>query len=56
MFRVSYINENGDIMHKGGFSGIKSANQWIKDNPEITALKLLVWNDDINCFMPIYEY
>lgn len=56
MFRVSYINANNEIMHKCGFNGIKAANDWVKNNPDIVALKLLVWNDDINSYMPIYEY
>lgn len=52
MFRVSYINNSNDkIEHKGGFNSTKDARIWVDNQGnKITALKLLVWDEDIQCF------
>lgn len=55
MFRVIYLGENGRISHKGGFASDKAANDWIKQN-HITAVKLTVWSEDIQCFRTLYNY
>lgn len=54
MFRVSYLNGNS-VAHKGGFKSDKDALDWITRN-NITALKLLVWSEDIQCFHPIRSF
>lgn len=57
MFRVSYINNFGQIAHKGGFRSDKEANIWVREQGnEITPLKLLIWSEEIQCYMPISEY
>lgn len=56
MFRVSYINKDNKIEHKGGFNSTKEAMNWVNENNEITPLKLLVWDEDIDCFSTIYEF
>lgn len=55
MFRVIYINESDEIMHKGGFVSDKAANDWIKQN-HITAVKLMVWSENTQCFRTLYNY
>lgn len=57
MFRVSYINNSNDaIEHKGGFESTKAASQWVKSmGNKITALKLLVWDEDIQCFSTLRD-
>lgn len=49
MFRISYIDENNSIQHRQ-FDDTKQAQQWVDDNPQITPLKLLVWDELIDCF------
>ena len=51
MFRVSYIDNNTDeILHKT-FKDTKEAETWvIEQGDKITALKLLVWDEYINCY------
>lgn len=55
MFKVIYLDEKGRISHKGGFASDKAANDWIKQN-HITAVKLTVWSEDIQCFRTLYNY
>lgn len=51
MFRVSYIDRNGKIAHKGGFDSDASAYKWVNaQGNNIIPLKLLVWSEDIQCF------
>lgn len=51
MFAVSYINNiNNEIGFKGNLSSTKEAREWIeKQGDKITPLKLLVWDEDIQC-------
>lgn len=58
MFRVSYINNSNDaIEHKGGFDSTKAAGEWVeKQGNAITALKLLVWDEDIQCFSALRDF
>lgn len=57
MFRVSYINENNEIMHKGGFASDKEAIEWMEAHPEtVTPLKLLVWSEYLQCYRTIETY
>lgn len=50
MFRVSYIDNNNAIAHKGGFNSDAEAYEWIDKQNNITPLKLLVWSEEIQCF------
>ena len=53
--RVSYINENGALAHKG-FADTKSACAWANTTANITPCKLLAWNDDIDCFATVLDF
>lgn len=55
MFRVVYLDEKYGVSHKGGFKTDKEALIWIEIN-HITALKLLMWSEDIQCYKTLYEY
>ena len=55
MFRVSYIDENDNIAVKS-FKDTKEANKWVNSNKNITALKMLVWDENIDCFRTLYEF
>lgn len=57
MYRVSYINANGTINHKGGFATEIEARKWIEGNKENNkVLKLLVWDNDIDCYSTVEEF
>ena len=58
MFRVSYINNStNQLAHKGGLSSTKEAIEWVRQQGEkITALKLLVWDEDIDCFSTLKKF
>lgn len=57
MFRVSYINANGTINHKGGFTTEMKARKWIEENKENNKiLKLLVWDNDVDCYSIVEEF
>ena len=57
MYRVSYIGVNGIINHKGGFVTEIEAREWIDANKEQNKiLKLLVWDNDIDCFSTVEEF
>ena len=55
MFRISYIDENDAIQHKQ-FSDTKQAQMWVDNNPQITPLKLLVWDELIECFSTLRSF
>lgn len=57
MFRISFIdNETSLIFHIGGFKQISEAMNWLNENKsKITPLKLLVWNDYLDCFVTLQE-
>ncbi len=52
MFRVSYLdNSSATFEHKGGFDSTKDAIEWVEaQGNRITALKLLVWDEEIQCY------
>lgn len=51
MFRVSYIDARDRLSHKGGFSSTLEAMNWVRaQGSAITALKLLVWDEELQCF------
>lgn len=55
MFRVIYL-ENDEVKHKGGFNQISEAMNWIsKNNKNIIAIRLMVWNDYTDSFMKIMD-
>ena len=57
MYRVSYINSNGIINHKVGFATEIEARKWIEENKEQNKiLKLLVWNNDVDCYSTVEEF
>jgi hypothetical protein len=49
MFRISFLDQKDNLAHKS-FDSISAAYKWIDDNKDITPLKLLVWDDSIDCF------
>lgn len=57
MFRISYIDNSSDeILHKN-FEDTKKAEVWvIEQGDKITALKLLVWDEYINCYSTLRTY
>ena len=57
MFRVSYIDGNGKISHKGGFKSDKEAYEWMaKQGNKIVPLKLLVWSEEIQCYETLHQF
>ena len=57
MYRVSYINSNGIINHKVGFATEIEARKWTEENKEQNKiLKLLVWNNDVDCYSTVEEF
>ena len=57
MYRVSYINSNGIINHKVGFATEIEARKWIEENKEQNKiLKLLVWDNDVDCYSTVEEF
>ena len=57
MFRVSYINAAGTINHKSGFATEIEARKWIEANRDNNkVLKLLVWDNDIDCYSTVEEF
>lgn len=57
MFRISYIDNSSDeILHKN-FKDTKEAEMWVMEQGnKITALKLLVWDEYINCYSTLRTY
>lgn len=58
MFRVSYL-ENDEIKQKGGFKDTKEAMEFVekkeKESKNFYALKLLVWDEYLNCYSVLRE-
>jgi hypothetical protein len=64
MFRISYL-QNGtldtakvkaySIAHKT-FNSKAEALDWVSNNAQITPIKLLVWDDEIDCFTTVREF
>lgn len=54
MFRVSYIAEDNTIQQKQ-FDDTRQAWEWILGNPQITALKILVWDEYRECYSTLEE-
>ena len=51
MFRVSYIDAHDRISHKGGFKSTLDAMNWVRaQGNAITPLKLLVWDEELQCY------
>lgn len=55
MFRVSYIINNS-ISHKSGFKTEEAAREWIEKTADIKPLKLLVWDNDIDCYSTVETF
>lgn len=55
MFRILYLDNNGRLSHKGNFDTEVEAVAWVQSN-NILALRLLKWDDDIDCFKPVMEF
>lgn len=55
MFRVSFIDEKNNLAHKS-FDSVSAAYKWVDNNAGITPLKLLVWDDSIDCFATFREF
>lgn len=55
MYRVSYVDkETNTIAHKGALQNEEDARAWIKEQGErIKPLKLLVWDNNIDCFSTV---
>ena len=56
MFRISYISESGEILHKAGFKSDKEAYEWIDAHKESVPLKLLIWSEAQQCFRPLETF
>jgi hypothetical protein len=55
MFRVSYISNNA-VAHKGGFNTEEAAREWIAQAQNIKPLKLLVWDNDVDCYSTVETF
>ena len=55
MFCISYLDEKDRLSHKH-FNNIKDAQMWVEQNNHITPLKLLVWDDSIDCYSTFKSY
>ncbi len=57
MWRISYLNLNNDeVEQKGGFNSDKEAIEWMENNKDIVALKLLVWSEYLQSYRVIEEF
>lgn len=51
MWRVSYLIDSTNEIEQKNFNNTKEAMNWIRaNNTEITPLKLMVWDEDIQSF------
>ena len=51
MFRISYIDAQERISHKSGFKSTFDAMNWVRAlGNTITPLKLLVWDEELQCY------
>ena len=55
MFRVSYINNNA-IYHKSGFKTEEETRKWIAETSDIKPLKLLIWDNEIDCYSTVETF
>lgn len=49
MFRISYLDQKNNLAHKS-FESVAAAYKWVEENTDITPLRLLIWDDSIDCF------
>lgn len=57
MWRISYLNlSNDEIEQKGGFNSDKEAIEWMENNKDIVALKLLVWSEYLQSYRVVEEF
>lgn len=57
MWRISYLNLNNDeVEQKGGFNSDKEAIEWMENNKDIVALKLLVWSEYLQSYRVVEEF
>lgn len=57
MWRISYLNLNNDeVEQKGGFNSDKEAIEWMENNKDIIALKLLVWSECLQSYRVVEEF
>ena len=57
MWRISYLNLNNDeVEQKGGFNSDKEAIEWMENNKDIIALKLLVWSEYLQSYRVVEEF
>ena len=55
MYRVSYIINNS-ITHKSGFKTEEEAREWIANTENIKPLKLLIWDNLVDCYSTIETF
>ena len=55
---VSYINASSNTLaQKGGFNTMETAKDWIKSQAtNIKPLKLLVWDNEIDCYSTVEAF
>lgn len=57
MWRISYLNlSNDEVEQKGGFNSDKEAIEWMENNKDIIALKLLVWSEYLQSYRVVEEF
>ena len=57
MWRISYLNlSNDEVGQKGGFNSDKEAIEWMENNKDIVALKLLVWSEYLQSYRVVEEF
>ena len=49
MFRISYLDQKNNLANKS-FESVAAAYKWVEENTDITPLRLLIWDDSIDCF------
>ena len=57
MFKVSYLDGNGNAQSKGGFQSDKAAYDWIKARGDkITPMRLLVWSEQLQSCRAVEDF
>ena len=56
MFRLSYIDSNNNIAHKGGFKSDAEAYRWLESQSNIAPIKLLIWSDELDCYETLKRF